>query len=346
VTHMSTQVRFGEILRVLMSGARQASTFLYIRTLKPKSIAEDDQRREFILNVILAASILLVLAGNINIVERLLHGPDFTGVVLLLPAGILAGFVGLLVLSRKGYFVAASYILLLAYFIAITYAVYYWGADLPQAILSYAAIIIVASIVISSRFGILAAGLIIATLLLVTRLQTTGVVMPQLYWKQQLFRMNDGVIFSVTYLFIMLVSWLSNREIEKSLYRARRSEAALEKERDLLELKVEERTRELTEVQLEKVAQLYRFAELGRLSSGLFHDLISPLTALSLNIRNLRQAEPHQIEDSAISIENSIHAARRLETMLMAIRKQLSHHEEKSLFSLNEEVAQVLHLFS
>ena len=48
-----------------------------------------------------------------------------------------------------------------------------------------------------------------------------------------------------------------------------------------MEVKVEERTKELKKLQMEKMEQLYRFAEFGQLSSGLFHDLINPLTAIS-----------------------------------------------------------------
>ena len=43
-----------------------------------------------------------------------------------------------------------------------------------------------------------------------------------------------------------------------------------------------ERTDELRKTQLEKMQQLNRLAELGQLSSGLFHDILNLLNALSL----------------------------------------------------------------
>lgn len=314
--------------------------------LRPKSSDEDSRRKEFILNVILLGTIALLLEINISVWYRLLHHPDFKGALTLLPLVLLVLFGGLLAMSRKGFFIAASYALLSIYFLAISYAIFYWGANLPQAILSYAVIIIMASILINSSFGVVATVVIMCTLSVIGILQLRGIITPQLYWKQLFFKMNDIIIFCMTYSFIMVVSWLSNREIEKSLQRARKSEADLKEERDLLEIRVEERTQELRQIQLQKISELSRFVEFGRLAFGLFHDLVNPLTALSLNIQQLKDEQSKELITANQALDQAISASRRMEDFIVTIRKQIRNEDSEELFFPEAEIKEVLQLLS
>ncbi len=56
---------------------------------------------------------------------------------------------------------------------------------------------------------------------------------------------------------------------------------------DLLEIRVQERTEDIRRMQIEKMSQLYRFAEFVKLSSGFFHDIMNHLAVLFLNLENL-----------------------------------------------------------
>jgi signal transduction histidine kinase len=107
-----------------------------------------------------------------------------------------------------------------------------------------------------------------------------------------------------------------------------------------LEIKVEERTKELKETQMEKMAQMYRFAEFGRLSSGLFHDLINPLNALSLNIEKIKgeESKPH--------LDKAIMAAKKMEDFINAIRKQMSKQDNEIPICLNDEIKQVIEILA
>jgi signal transduction histidine kinase len=103
--------------------------------------------------------------------------------------------------------------------------------------------------------------------------------------------LSDIFGFGVIYIIIALVSWLYNQQMEQSLHRARRSEKALQKQKDSLEETVKERTRQLEAAQFEQLQQVYRFAELGRISSALFHDLANHLSSVSLDIEGLGATE-------------------------------------------------------
>ena len=158
--------------------------------------------------------------------------------------------------------------------------------------------------------------------------------------------LNNAFVFVFSFINIMIVAWLSNREIEKSLKRARRSEAALKKERDLLEVKVEERTRALKESQAEKMTQLSRFAEFGRLASGVFHDLINPLTIVSLNLENIKDSSHKELNNVNSSIKRATDASRRMESFILAIKRQLSQQGSLEKFNVCEEIRQVAQILS
>lgn len=322
------------------------SHFLYQLLLQPKTTSEDLRRREFILNVILLGSVALVFSSSIYILYRLFHNPAFLGPILALPLLLFLIFVGLLTLSRKGFFIPAAYVLIGLYFIGITYAVVSWGADLPQAILSYALVITMASILVSSWFGFAATLVVVVVLLTVSYLQRAGLLMPQVYWKQEPFTMGDSVVSAVTYLSIMLVSWLFNHEMEKSLERARNSEAELKQERDLLEIKVDDRTQELRAVQLKQISELSRSAEVGRLASGLFHDLINPLTALSLSMQSLKDMPGNFTDKAIVALDQAFVASKRMEMFISALRKQIKQEQSHELFFLEEEIKEAILLLS
>ncbi len=87
--------------------------------------------------------------------------------------------------------------------------------------------------------------------------------------------------------------------------------------------------------------QVYLFAEFGKLSSGLFHDLVSPLTAISLHIEELKLQHNHP-KRIQILVDQAFHATKHLENFLKNIRKQIQNQEEKEIFSLSEEISEAL----
>lgn len=117
---------------------------------------------------------------------------------------------------------------------------------------------------------------------------------------------------------------------------ARRSkQIALARERDYLESKVRERTQELEQAQLMRLLELQRFAEFGRISARLLHEVANPLTAASLNLNRL----DHQ---QSVALNQARRSLRQLERYVLAARKQLSSQSEPVIFSPQAEVRQLL----
>lgn len=321
--------------------------FLY-SLAKPRSQNEDLKRREFILNTLILGTIglssvmlLIIICDSIktNFANK---GQGFSISFL---SFILISFFILYSLSRRGHFILASYIFLAAYLLPVIYMSYLWGISVPQGLLMYSLIIIMAGILINTQCSLVLAVFISLALFVLGYLQTHGVIVPNLYWKKKPIDTYDAIAHIATFGIISIVSWLSSREIEKSLNRARSSESDLKQERDSLEIKVEERTRELKKAQMERMMQLYRFAEFGQLSSGLFHDLVNPLTALSLNLSQVKNESGREDNKSKMYLIQALAAAKKMEDFIVAVKKQIQKQEIEKNFSLNEEISQVIQIF-
>lgn len=117
---------------------------------------------------------------------------------------------------------------------------------------------------------------------------------------------------------------------------ARRSkQIALARERDYLQAKVLERTQELEESQLMRVLELQRFAEFGRISGRLLHEVANPLTVATLNLSQLDHRQSSALRQASKSL-------RQLERYVMAARKQLASQSQSIEFRPLTEIRQVL----
>lgn len=297
-----------------------------------KSVMDEDrQRREYILHIILIGSIaMLAILDGIVLFYSLREGSADRGISFGAFSILPTFFIFLYVLFRRGYSVLASYLLIAAYFLSNSYAAYRWGVDLQVVLIAYALIIVTATILCGTKFGFFVTGSIAGLIIPLGYVQYHGVVVAQI----QRTRMTDTIVFSILYLFIMIVAWLYNSEIEQLMRRAKNSEQALKEERDLLEAKIALRTDELLRIQFEKVQQLNRLAELGQLSSGLFHDLLNLLNALSLRAD----------DETSPSIANAFNTTKQIEGFVRAIRKQICGDHERELFSLTQGVSHVIQL--
>ena len=308
--------------------------------IEPRAGDEDARRRERVLNIILLGLIvmLLVFDGLVYYYSFQRDG-DLDGNISFWTFSLLpAFFIFLYSLSRRGYFVLSSYLLVVIFFIGNSYAAYRWGIDLPTSLLGYGLLIVVASILIGTRFGFFVTGVITAYVLPLWYYQLNGLIAKD----AQTITFGDGLAVVILYFLVVTVAWLSNREIEKSLIRARNSERELKEERDLLEVKVEQRTRELHDAQLEKITDLYRFAEFGQLASGLFHDLLNLMNIVSLRI----EGENGASDETRNKLKQAVNVQGEIDQFRDAIRKQLSQDEILGRFSIVKIIENVIKLLS
>jgi signal transduction histidine kinase len=326
----------------------------YKDLIAPRSKDKNKARREYILNVLLVNAIVLsfvfTLSSWMTILLADYFGYEPSG---LSPYFVLFAFLFFLlcyVLSRKGLITVAAYLLLFVYFAGATYTAYRWGINVPQVVLTYALIVVTAGIVLNSRSAFSITLICTIILFSLASLQMNNIIPISTTWLHMKPHVGDATVYSVTLFVIAVVAWLSNREMEQALRRAENSEEALREERDNLEVILEERTKALQKTQIEQMAQLERFAEFGRISSGLVHDLSTPLNLVSLNLQRLNAQERKKTKEHIVRngmlLSRAITGIRRLESFVAAARRQIGNQEMKERFSLGEEINQVLQVLS
>ncbi len=310
--------------------------------VSPKSTEEKDRRREFILNILLIGLIAFLLILTFYVYYRTQEGSD--GINPLLFTCIPLIFCFYLFLSRKGFVHTASLFFIGTLYCGATYGIVMWGFGMHMSLLTYVLVIIMSSILLGTIAGFISTATIGTTLISVSWMQTSGILNPDWYWLHEPDKYKAGQFF-FGLLLITIVSWLANREIKRSLDRAHASEAALRHERNQLEIKVTERTAELKRSQLEQVADMYRLVEFGRLSSGIFHDLMSPLNAVAICVEQLSKGDVAK-GDIQKYVSLAVNASKRMHEFLNKAGKQLKDHEISESFCLSTVFTEVSELLS
>ncbi len=311
-----------------------------------KQIDEEKRRKELILNIILLASAFSFLIINtIRIADYIIY-PEKRGLPLFITIIIMAIFIFLFFLNRHGWLKSSAISLVIIFSLPMFYSFLTWGADLPAAILLAVLVITISGILLGARFAFLSTFFIVIFLVVITDFQAKGILTVQNYWRLEPAQIGDAVSYAILLMIIATVAWLFCREINNSLKRARLSEDLLRQERDLLEIKVEERTQELKEMEMEKISTLYRMAEFGRLSSGIFHDLINPLTAVSLNLEQIKAETNTKILDAKSYLNQALLATGRMESLIASIKNQITQENTINFFSLNTEINQTIQILS
>lgn len=311
------------------------------KIVAPQSKDENRARREYILNIMLTTIIVLVSIGVIIISYRLLclNSGNYqnNSLPLFFILIILAIFIGLRLASHKGYSLIASNIFIFILFILATYMGYKWGVDLPAEILFYVLAIVIAGILIGSKLAFTVTCLTTLAFIINDYLQKHNFIIIDRSWIYEPWGYSDIIITSIILMIIATVLWLFNRELKKS-------ETALKNERDLLEMRVEEKTKELKLTQAKEIAQVYRFAEFGKISGGLFHDLVNPLTALMLNINKVKLDSENDPNFNIIKLEVNqvIKASEKMKDFIVSVRKQINFQDQKEDFSLNQEIEEAI----
>ena len=245
---------------------------------------------------------------------------------------------GLWWLSRRGFYKIGAHALTALLFLAGMQLAIAWSVDLPMAQLINVLVIIVAGLVISLRAVVVVTVLVSISTALLGYAQYYRYIPVDTSWLTKRVELSDSIGIIVVYAVVGVVAWLANNEIDSLLRRAWRSEKALARERDQLEVTVATRTRELEEIQLAKTLELQRFAEFGRVSASLVHDLSNPLTAASLNLEQAgNQAGTSLVGEALASL-------RHIESYISSARKQLQGTSRPTAFSASMAATEVVRL--
>jgi signal transduction histidine kinase len=315
---------------------------IYRQWIEPRSKDPDQRNRELVLNWLMTGTICLIAVQFVNLLASLSirHKGHVLPRIFVLGL-LLSGFVALFIYTRRyGRLIYAKFALLAMFTVFTFYVLYQWSILNPVGILLGALTIVMASILFRARYSLFTAIALGLILSFVEIAKARGYIEPDVSWMQKPSTFTDVASFTTIFFLIALITWLFNRQMEMSLHRARRSERALRRQSELLEKKVEERTRELQVAQIEKIQQFYRFAELGHLSTALFHDLADPLMSVSLDIEGLKKNNRSQILGR---IQDNINY---VDNVVQRVRYQIQGKSQIERFNVSSEIKKVMKLLN
>lgn len=254
----------------------------------------------------------------------------FDSVMELVPGSVFVLFALLYLLARYGFLILPSMILvglssLLAYYLSFR-----WGTDIASSWVLLMLSVIITGVIFSARIAFFLTFIHAIVIISIAHLQIQGIFTYE--WWDIAPSYGSLIVLSVIFLLISTVSWLSNREIEKALKRARESEMALWRERDMLEVNVAEKTRQLQQVWEKERMNMQEFASIGRHTIGVIHDLVTPLTTLSLNLKMLKTNSHSRL------ITKATQASDQIERYIEMTRQKLSRKDTRTNFSVSEEI--------
>ncbi|HZM64267.1 MAG TPA: ATP-binding protein [Candidatus Saccharimonadales bacterium] len=308
----------------------------YKQYIAPRQGHEDAGNREFVLNVLVTGAAITMLIAQ----SSLVYNYFVLGFSHLLPTIIsvfvmLAVAAGIYLLSRHGHYKPAAYSFVGLYFLIAVGVTLSWGLGMPVTVALFSLIVVLAGILIGAKHSLYSFGLVSGTVIIL-KIVEGSVYEPDTSWVAD--SSNSGTITGVLLVFgvIAAVSWLFNYRMERSLHRAERAEAALKRQKAQLEHIVEKRTHELQVAQLEKVQELYRFAELGQVSTALMHELANHLTTLTLDIESL------EAENRSRMLKRAKRSIQYIDKMVLQVRDQLRGKTRTRTFSVISEIKEVL----
>jgi signal transduction histidine kinase len=250
---------------------------------------EDLRRRGLVLTVILVATLVILSVSAILLLIGYFSGYHFVLPRLLINVGVIFLIIGLLILVKKHRHFWAAFGILGMYELFATLMAAHWSVGLPMSILLYAIVIVLAGMLLGSRYSLYLLGLSVLILIFLQIATAHHLIHPDILWQQAPTKLSDLAGYCLAFSMLGVSSWLFNRQTDQALGQALRAEAALTRQKELLEDKVIERTKALQAAQMEKMEQLQRFAQLGQFSTGLMHDVANHLATLSIDIEGMEE---------------------------------------------------------
>lgn len=295
----------------------------------------DNTARQATLVILLRASAVVAGAFTaLSVANILVAGNSQAWIRAVIAGGALLALFLALRSVRAGHQRIGAYTLVLFYGVTANVAAALWGINNPFALLMMGITIVIAGFVIGSAYAAYAAALQAAVLVTFQRLWIAGV----LDWSgpgERPAYLGEVVAYSVLFAVLGVITWLFGRQVEQSLQRAWQAEHELQQERDQLAVRLRERTESLRALQLQEMKQLYRFAELGQMSTALLHDLANRLTTLTLDIEELGGTSRHD------AVGRARESIEYLDELVGKVSMQLHEHRPSERFDVLQQVREV-----
>ncbi|MES3030838.1 MAG: ATP-binding protein [Patescibacteria group bacterium] len=152
--------------------------------------------------------------------------------------------------------------------------------------------------------------------------------------------------YVLIFLFIIILSLFIHYEIRKTAHSEASVEKELRAERDHLEHEVREKTDALKQSEQNRMYELGKVAEFGRLSQGLFHDLMSPLSGLALRMEKIQELSPEEIRGSHDSLLKIAETSKKMGDTLERLRENMREAMPLRTCDIKTEILEVIEILT
>ncbi len=142
------------------------------------------------------------------------------------------------------------------------------------------------------------------------------------FWHSTELRTVDAVTLLAVFICLGLLVYHTNKDRKQGEAQIQKSADILRQEREKFEKSISPKTFEEIALKKARTAELERVATFGELSKGLFHDLINPLSTISLSIERLAARETSPTEAEQL-IQTAIAASRRMGSFMESVRSAM-----------------------
>ncbi len=199
-----------------------------------------------IMKIVLAGTMLAVCALlGILLLSYFFAGNTYVGVRIPIAVGIVLylGLVGLFIKARKLYI--SGWLLILFYIVLSGFVLTAWGINIAIGGLTLGFTVILAGTVLGARYIIPVTVIIMLLFITIHTLSVINIIAPATSELSQPSDLVDLSGYIIVFSMFALVSWLSGRKMEQALEQALRAETALQEEKSLLAVRLEEQTQRL-----------------------------------------------------------------------------------------------------
>jgi signal transduction histidine kinase len=264
------------------------------------------------LSIITLLLLSLVVLGNTHVTDRLL-----VGVVSLIYLGIVSFVI------RHKHPKLGAWMLVILYGGVGLATIIAWGINTPIGILVMGFVIILSSVMLGSRHIPAVTLSAISSLVIVQSMSNIGVLVHENLTLKSGSNFGDVGGYSVVFAVFAVIAWMSGRKAELALTRAVAAENELHAERDALAVRVQEQTNSIKAAQQKELNQLYKFAELGQLTTIILHELANHLSVLTLDIEDLK--ERHH---NSLAIDNAKESISHIDSIIDQVRNQIMNSDD------------------
>lgn len=303
---------------------RRAHAYKY-KTISHSKITRST---EHMTRIILLGSIIVnVLIILLLLSSWLLLGHSYVIKRILVGLSVLLYLVLTLILVYRKRQRLSAWMLVILYGLVGILILHTSGVNAPIGILILGFVIFLTSVILGPKHILLVTTVLVGTLSLLQYFNIIGLSQPDQTLLVGESSYGDVAGYSIIFVIFAVIAWLSGTKMERTLERAILAESELQKERDALALTVEGQTKRIIDAQHKELKQLYKFAELGQLTTIILHELANYLSVLTLDIEDLQERH-----ENSIAIEHAKESIFYIDTIIDQVRNQIKDSDDTKKF--------------